>query len=348
MNIFRVFMLNVALCVSCGALADAGGVEEILADALDKAYPESAVVFKEVDQMDALLNKLNWNSSTDENKKNLHTQLSEIVKEIKELQQMTMEELLQKKVDDAKEAYEEARENERSTANKLLGGASMAAMGIGGMELASALSEKKSMEDAEMQMKAYLATFACDWADGKRVAGGEMAIELPGGNELLSLVGEYKTLAADLKARKEALGLKPGVESEEILDSATANLYDDVATGKTDGAFTSLSRALSDENSEDAAEWAADKEAINQKVKTATTVLAVAAATSIAANLAINGGRERRNQLAEKAKPVTDDVYAVLSEIVNKCNDERIRSGKSSVISWTQLLEEDENICNVQ
>ena len=97
LTICRAFIIFFALCLPYRAFADDDGVEEILADALNKAYPESAVVFKEVDQMDALLNKLNWNSSTDENKKNLHTQLSEIVKEIKELQQMTMEELLQKK-----------------------------------------------------------------------------------------------------------------------------------------------------------------------------------------------------------------------------------------------------------
>lgn len=300
----------------------------------------SPEIFEDIEYLQGVLRRLNWENSQDQTRKGLYNKLSQAVESIKSLEAQELKEKYQ--------IAQDAKEIEKSFENRMLGAAAIGTIGLGAMELASAMSEKKAMEEAEQQMKAYLATFSCTYDDGKRFSGGETAIELPGGNELLSLVGEYKTLAADLKLRKEALGLKPGIESEEILDKANSGLYDDVATGKTDGAFTSLSRALSDENSEDAAEWAADKEAINQKVKTATTALAVAAATSIAANLAINGVRERRNQLAEKAKPVTDDVYAVLSEIVDMCNDERIRSGKSYVISWTQLLGEDENICNVQ
>lgn len=324
LNIFRVFMLTVALCVSCGALADA--VDDYLKAADAKDNPETALVFDDVKYLGYLVESLGWSKSSNQERRDLYQMLDKAVKEINSFEEMSLAELQQQRVDDAQAEYDAARENEQSTANKLLGGASMAAMGIGGMELASALSEKNSMEDAEMQMKAYLATFACDWADGKRVAGGEMAIELPGGNELMSLVGEYKTLAADLKARKESLGLKPGVESEEILDSATANLYDDVAIGKTDGAFTSVARALSDENSEDVAEWAADKEKIENKIKGATTAVAVAAVASVAANLAINAGN--RKQIHGKIESVRADAVALLDDIIQNCNDALIANGR--------------------
>lgn len=299
----------------------AATVEEIVEAAEDIENPESAAVFNDIRELERLLSELNWENSDDQTKRDLYSRLKNIITEIKQSNKETVEEFIrQQKVEEAREYYESAKENEQSTANKLLGGASMAAMGIGGMELASAMSEKKAMEEAEQQMKAYLATFSCTYDDGKRFSGGETAIELPGGNELLSLVGEYKTLAADLKLRKEALGLKPGIESQEILDKANSGLYDDVATGKTDGAFTSLARALSDKTSEDAAEWAEDKAKIEEKVKKAGTAVAVAAVASVAANLAINGGQNKRKSVAEKAKPVRDDVYAVLDEIIKKCN----------------------------
>jgi hypothetical protein len=152
----------------------------------------------------------------------------------------------------------------------MLTAATMAATGLGGMQLASGLAEQKADEEAETAMRAYLATFTCEYGD-KRFAGGESAIELPGANILTPLVMEYKALAADLKARKAALGMQPGIESEEIIDVATAGLYDDENVGKTGGAYTSLSRALSGDETA-AAEWNAQREESAQKIKTGATV----------------------------------------------------------------------------
>ncbi len=313
--------------------------EEIVEASQEIEDPESAAVFNDIRELERLLSELKWGNSDDQTERDLYSRLKNIITEIKQSNKETVEEFIrQQKVEEAREDYESAKENEQSTANKLLGGASMAAMGIGGMELASAMSEKKAMEEAEQQMKAYLATFSCTYDDGKRFSGGETAIELPGGNELLSLVGEYKTLAADLKLRKEALGLKLGIESQEILDKANSGLYDDVATGKTDGAFTSLARALSDKTSEDAAEWAEDKAKIEEKVKKAGTAVAVAAVASVAANLAINGGQNKRKSVAEKAKPVRDDVYAVLDEIIKKCNAVLSEKRSNERVVWYKDL----------
>ncbi|MBQ8255759.1 MAG: hypothetical protein IJY99_02215, partial [Alphaproteobacteria bacterium] len=107
-------------------------------------------------------------------------------------------------------------------------------------------------------------------------------------NSLMPLYTEYVALANDLKVRKAALGMQPGIESEAILEGATSGLYDDVALGKTGGAYASLARALSDPNSEDAKKWAAQKEEAAKDKKTGTTLAAVGAIGSAVANIAIN------------------------------------------------------------
>jgi hypothetical protein len=199
------------------------------------------------------------------------------------------------KVLSLQQEYNAARSREQSLANKILGAAAIGASGIGGMMLASGLSEQQSDADAERAMRAYLATFTCKYGD-KRVNGGAVDVELPGGNELVGLYSEYVALANDLKVRKAALGIKPGIESESILDSATSGLYDDISVGKTSGVYTSLSRALSDPNGADAAAWAAQKEESSKKVTTGATVGGVGAAGGAIGNLIINGDTLQGNK----------------------------------------------------
>ena len=183
--------------------------------------------------------------------------------------------------------YDAARAREMSTENKLLGGATMAAAGIGGMQAMSAYSEQQSDQDAERAMAAYLATFSCRYGD-KRVAGGEQNVQLPGGNELINLYSEYVNLANNLKVRKAALDIKPGIESESILDAAASGLYDDVSVGKTSGAFTSLARALQNPDGPDAAAWAAQKEETSKQLKTGASIAGVGAVGGAVGNLIIN------------------------------------------------------------
>ena len=183
---------------------------------------------------------------------------------------------------------------EQSTENKLLGGATMAATGIGGMQAMSAYSEQQSDQDAERAMAAYLATFSCRYGD-KRVAGGEQNVQLPGGNELINLYSEYVNLANNLKVRKTALDMRPGIESEPILDSATSGLYDDVSIGKTSGAFTSLARALQNPDGPDAAAWAQQKSATSDKLKTGLTTAGIGAVAGIVGNQIINKDAPKEN-----------------------------------------------------
>ncbi len=200
-----------------------------------------------------------------------------------------------KKIAELQENADAMRAKEQSTANKLLGGATMAATGIGGMQAMSAMAEQSADADAEEAMRAYLATFHCNYGGGMNIPGGEKDVQLPGGNELVGLYSEYVNLANDLKVRKNALGMKPGIESESILDSATSGLYDDIAIGKTSGAFTSLARAMMDPNGADAAAWAAQKSDTANKLKTGTTIAGIGAVGGAVGNLLINKNAPKEN-----------------------------------------------------
>lgn len=147
-----------------------------------------------------------------------------------------------KKLEDA---YQQAKKRETSLANRTLTAMTMAATGIGGMQLAQGLAEQKADKDAEMAMDAYMATFRCEYGSGKSFKGGATQIELPGGNnsEMMKMRQSYLKLAADLKERKNILGLKAGIESLVVLDKVQTGLYDDEGVGVTSGAYGSLYRA---------------------------------------------------------------------------------------------------------
>ena len=144
-----------------------------------------------------------------------------------------------------RQAYDDARETEQSHENRLLTTGATVATGIGGMELAKGLSEQNADKTAEQSMASYIATMRCKYGNGKQVKVGLEEIELPGGNDaqMMQLRAEYIALANDLKTRKEALGMRPGIESEKILDKSQIGLYDDENIGITDGAYASLYRA---------------------------------------------------------------------------------------------------------
>ena len=191
------------------------------------------------------------------------------------------------KVTAAQEKYDDAKEKEQSAENKLLGATTMMATGMGAMELASSMSEQKADQEAEDQMRAYLSTFYCQYGS-KRVPGGTKNAEIAGGNELINLYAQYVNLANDLKSRKAALGIAPGIESEAILDNATAGLHDDESIGKRGGMFTSLARALADPTGEDAQKWKAQQEESAKGIKSGAIALGVGAVGSAVIDLAIN------------------------------------------------------------
>ena len=198
---------------------------------------------------------------------------------------------LHNEISELEQKYQSARERENSTANKLLGAIGIGMTGIGGMQLMSAMAEEQADQDAEAQMKAYIATFRCNYG-GTNHHGGETEIELPIG-DLSTLKSEYITLATDLKTRKENLGLPAGIESETIIDSATANLYDDEHIGKTNGQYTSIYRALTNKNGEDATALNEQHDATAKKKKTGAIVGGVGAAGSLVGDLIINRDQDK-------------------------------------------------------
>lgn len=214
----------------------------------------------------------------------------------------------QAKIDELRDNAEAMRAKEQSTANKLLGAAAIGTTGIGAMQTASAMAEQNADADAERTMRAYLATFHCDYGAGKSIQGGQSNIDLPGGNELIGLYSEYVNLANDLKVRKNALNIRPGIESEPILDAATSGLYDDVAIGKTSGAYTSLARALMDPNGADAAAWAQQKSDTADRKKAGMITAGIGVAGSLAANLAINHFENKKSKILTELQTEIADI----------------------------------------
>ncbi len=192
------------------------------------------------------------------------------------------------RVSELQQKYDAPRAREQSLSNKILGAAAIGAAGIGGMQLFSGMAEQQADADAERDMRAYLATFRCEYAPGKQIKGGETGIELPGANDLAPMYAQYVALAADLKERKENMDMMPGIESEVIIDKAKSGMYDDVGVGITGGAYTSISRALKDPTGTDAAAWNAQKSDAKSKTKTGGITMGVGAIGGAAGNLIIN------------------------------------------------------------
>ena len=198
----------------------------------------------------------------------------------------------QERIDELQKKADAAHAREQSTANKLLGTAATALTGQGLSMALSGGAAASADKATEQEMKAYLQTFRCSFGSGT-YKGGETDIELPTATSLSALKTEYMTLAAELKEMKTALGLKPGIESEEILDSATIGLHDDERHGIETGAFTSVSRALLDKDGEDAAAFNAQKSDAEKKAKTGTIMTGVGAVGGMVGNAIINKDEDK-------------------------------------------------------
>ena len=216
---------------------------------------------------------------------------------------------------DAEKKYEDAKANEQSLANRTLTAVTTAATGIGGMELAQGLAEQKADKDAEMAMDAYIATMRCEYGNGKSVKVGTAEIELPGGNdpEMMKLRNEYFTLAQSLKERKEALGMKPGIESEIVLNKAQMGLYDDENTGITSGVYASLYRAKMG-NETDQAKLQEMKDASKKRVIGGAIAVGAGIVGGIVGNQIINGKRSKADtkELAESTTKLSKSSTELL------------------------------------
>ena len=98
-----------------------------------------------------------------------------------------------------------------------------------------------------------------------------------------------------MKTTKAALGLRAGIESETLYDRAQSGLYQYASTGKTGGGETSLFRALTDAESEDAAAWAEQKETASKKLNAGTAATVVGVGGGIVGNYFVNG-RDKKDE----------------------------------------------------
>ena len=244
----------------------------------------------------------------------------------------------QKQIDELQQNADAMREREQSLANRMTGGIAIGAMGIGGMQIGAALAEQNADDAAERDMAAYLATFRCDYGSGLNIQGGETNIQLPGANTLLPLYNEYTTLAADLKTRKEALGMAPGIESEVILDAATSGLYDNESLGITDGVYTSISRALMAPGGTDASEWAAQRADTQQQLKTGAIVAGAGALVGVAGNVLTNYvGKNQPKESSDEITAKYDSKRTLLFQNLGPVQEESLRKA----IAVAPVVEED-------
>ena len=153
-------------------------------------------------------------------------------------------------VDNLVDAEEDKSDDKigQSGMNKAISSVSTAAIGIGSMQLAQGLAEKKADKEAIRDMQDYLSKLYCSYSN-KRANYGDVNITLDAEHRLDLLREEYFNKAAELKNTKEQLGLKAGIESEVILDEKTTGLYEYQDLGHIQPGRL---RGLLDENSRDA------------------------------------------------------------------------------------------------
>lgn len=256
------------------------------------------------------------------------------------------------KMQAAGDKYKAAKEKEQSLANRMVSGVSMAATGIGGMELAQGLSEQKADKDAEADMSRYIETFQCRIGEqGAKINGGDTNISTPGANQLINLYQEYVNLAADLRERKQALGMRAGIESEVILDKASTGLYDDKGTGIENGTYASLYRA-SQGNQQDADKLSAQQDASKKRVIGGAVAAGAGVVVGALGDSLVNGklgelikdakdkkvkSKENESVVAELKKGLTSAGFTNVDKLDFSNLDLSGLSGKLQDIDWSQV-----------
>ena len=202
-------------------------------------------------------------------------------------------------IDELKKAYDDARAKEQSKENRMLTAATTAATGLGGMELARGFSEQQADKNAQNDMLGYVSTFRCEYGKGNNVMGGPDEVQLPV-IDLTNNKTKYKELAESIKVRKAALGMKPGLESEEILERTT--LYDEENIGITGSSLEegSIYRAEILGIASDQEKIKSSSEATDRRIKGGAATLGGGIVGGITGNSAING------ELGEKIKEIKD------------------------------------------
>ena len=215
----------------------------------------------------------------------------------------------EEKVEKAKQSqqeYELAREKEK--AGRVNAGLSTLATGLGGYAAVSSYFEQEADKKAEADMNEYLKGMSCNYSGGGVASLGE-TVEIPGGDELFDYYNQYRNLANSLKQTKAALNLTPGLEAQVVYENS--NLYQYSSRTPRSGNTVSLARALMDENSEDAAAWAAQKEKTAKDLRTGALVAAGGLAFGISNLIALDTKYNKRfEKLREDFKKANEKFAA--------------------------------------
>lgn len=289
---------------------------EIANNIMDKPEDQEVVRFEN------FMLEMGWDESGQEHRKEIYQQISEL----KQALQQNMQEL--------KDNAEDMKKNEQSLANRTLTAVTTAATGLGGMELARGLSEQRADKIAEQDMSAYIKTFRCEYGKGKSFKASPDKIELPGGNNanIMKYRNEYFSLVADLKERKTALGMKPGIESEEILDKSQTGLYDDESEGITDAQYASLYRAQMLASEKDKEQLDKEAEKSNKRVKIGGVVAAAGAVVGVVGNQILNHDKHDKSaEILAKREEINQQLADVVDFELDECNA-KIQAAKK----WAQ------------
>ncbi|MCL1892537.1 MAG: OmpA family protein [Alphaproteobacteria bacterium] len=192
-------------------------------------------------------------------------------------------------------------------AERAISGASTAAMGIGAMQLAQGITEKKIDAESEKEMKLYLDTFSCQVSGQSSVRGGTLGVKVYDGDtvELDLLREEMMNLAEQLRLDKEALGMMPGIEAN-VAALDTSKLYNNASTGITSGHYTSISRALQNPEGDDAAEWAKQVQATKVRIGVGAGIAAAGLLTSVITHPLM----QKYNKKTDRSAEILNKDYA--------------------------------------
>ena len=262
-------------------------------------------------QYESFMLQMSWDNSDESYRKEIFEKIS------------TLKNALKQNLDELSDNAKAAKENEQSLANRTLTAATTAATGLGAMELARGLAEQNADKAAAADMAAYIETFRCEYGNGNSVKGGPDAIELPGGNNqnMMNYRAQYIALAADLKERKDALGMKPGIESEEILDKTNLGLYDEENVGITGGTESSLYRAMALESESDQSKIDEASAASSRRVKGGAIAAGAGVVGGIIGNQILNHDKHDKSaEILAKRESIKQQLADVLQFEIDNCN----------------------------
>ena len=317
-NIFVNFLLT-CLCVLCLHTVCVADETADVENAQDETVEQSEenVSSQETEEMQRILStmqELDWDSGDNAQRQELYKKIEQLSKRADELTQQATEE--------AKEKLDQAKETEQSFANRMLGGVTTAAVGLGSMQLAQGLAEKQADSAANKDMNAYIASMYClignDYKSSRVELNEKVNIPQPT-REFTNNRSEYLSLANELKTLKSALGLKAGIESEVVVDDL--GLYQNTNKGITDGAYASRYRANAQNDEDDKAELKKESKTTKTRMIVGGVVAGAGMLAGMVGNALINNNNKSTssNTKAERDK-VKAELQRYMDEEIKKCN----------------------------